>query len=519
MPLQDGYLGFLWMLLLVAYGQRDPSAYHFNSHLEHTFTQGFSAVLSFREFFEWANTTLVKNLYSHHPGFVTDGNSKLVGSACIRQVRVRAGSCPVAQQLQASFDGCHAPYSLDVEDLADYGEGWNASARNNSNDFPQVWQYQSQSQHQGYPMWGKLTVYGGGGYVVSLGTDRQNASRILQYLFDNSWLDTLTRAVFVEFTVYNANVNLFCIVTLTLENSALGTFFSHVALQSLRLYPFTDGWHPFVVAAELIYFIFLLYYMVVQGKLMRKQKWGYFCSKWNLLELAIILASWSALVVFVKRAILADRDLQRYRKHKGEGISFSETAATDAALGYTIAFLVLLSTVKLWHLLRLNPKMNVITSALRRAWSDISSFMAIILIMLLAYSIASNLIFGWKLRSYKTLLDAAETMISLQLGIFNYEEVLDYSPVLGSFLIGSCIVFMTFVALNLFISVILVAFSEEQKYDQLSEEGEIADLLLMKILSFMGIRCKREERQSSNEQPEASSQALSPQPAQTLPRI
>lgn len=46
--------------------------------------------------------------------------------------------------------------------------------------------------------------------------------RILQYLFDNSWLDTLTRAVFVEFTVYNANVNLFCIVTLTLESSGLG---------------------------------------------------------------------------------------------------------------------------------------------------------------------------------------------------------------------------------------------------------------------------------------------------------
>jgi polycystin 1L2 len=51
---------------------------------------------------------------------------------------------------------------------------------------------------------------------------------------------------------------------------------------------------------------------------MRKQKWGYFCSKWNLLEVAIILASWSALVVFVKRTILADRDLQRYREHRDE---------------------------------------------------------------------------------------------------------------------------------------------------------------------------------------------------------
>lgn len=39
---------------------------------------------------------------------------------------------------------------------------------------------------------------------------------------------------------------------------------------------------------------------------------------------------------------------------------------------------------------------------------------------------------------------------------------------LGSFLIGSCIVFMTFVVLNLFVSVILVAFSEEQKYYQVS---------------------------------------------------
>lgn len=37
----------------------------------------------------------------------------------------------------------------------------------------------------------------------------------------------------------------------------------------------------------------------------------------------------------------------------------------------------------------------------------------------------SNLMYGWKLYSYRTLLDAALTMISLQLGIFNYEEVSD----------------------------------------------------------------------------------------------
>lgn len=45
---------------------------------------------------------------------------------------------------------------------------------------------------------------------------------MLQYLFNNTWLDVYTRAIFVEFTVYNANVNLFCIVTLMLETTAVG---------------------------------------------------------------------------------------------------------------------------------------------------------------------------------------------------------------------------------------------------------------------------------------------------------
>ncbi|XP_026519394.1 polycystic kidney disease protein 1-like 2 [Terrapene carolina triunguis] len=460
------YLGFLWMLLLVAYGQRDPNSYYLNKHIESSFTDGFRDIYSYQDFFTWARTTLVNKLYGSYQGFVTDGNSKLVGSARIRQVRVKGNTCPIAPKLQGSVQECHATYSPQAEDTSDYGEHWNISAFDNSSDLSSAWHYQSQSKLRGHPVWGKLAIYRGGGYVVHLGTDPKNATRILQYLFNNVWLDTFTRAVFVEFTVYNANVNLFCIISLMFETNALGAFFTHAELQSIRLYPYTDGLHIFVVAAEVIYFLFVIYYMVAQGKLMRALKWRYFHSKWNLLELAIILISWSTLSVFVKRTILGARDISYYQHHKDECVSFNETATADAALGYLIAFLVLLATVKLWHLLRLNPKLNMITSTLRRAWGDISGFITVILIMFLAYSIATNLIFGWKLHSYKTLFDSAETMVSLQLGIFNYEEVLDYNPILGSFLIGSCIIFMTFVVLNLFISVILVAFSEEQKHYQ-----------------------------------------------------
>lgn len=66
--------------------------------------------------------------------------------------------------------------------------------------------------------------------------------------------------------------------------------------------------------------------------------------------------------------------------------NFYETATADLVLQSLIAFLVLLATVKLWHLLRLNPKMNLITASLQRAWSDISGFLMIIVILLIGYS-------------------------------------------------------------------------------------------------------------------------------------
>eukprot|EP00079_Xenopus_tropicalis_P034906 XP_017948677.1 PREDICTED: polycystic kidney disease protein 1-like 2 [Xenopus tropicalis] len=501
------YLGFLWMLLLVAYGQRDPNSYYLNKHIESSFTDGFEDLCSYQEFFTWANTTLINNLYGSHPGFITDGNSKLVGGARMRQIRIKKDSCPVASVLQSTIDNCRAPYSLDAEEMGHYDGSWNFSAITNATDVNSPWYYQNHSKLRGHPTWGKLATYRGGGYVADLGNERKYAHRVLQDLFSNIWLDSYTRAVFVEFTVYNANVNLFCIVKLMFETNALGTFFTRANLQSVRLYPFTDGLHIFVVAAEVIYFLFVIYYMVVQGKRMKAEKWGYFRSKWNLLELALIIISWSALSVYVKRTILGTRDLRYYQEHKNEFVSFNETAAADAALGYLIAFLVLLSTIKLWHLLRLNPKLNMITATLRRAWGDISGFITVIVIMFLAYSIACNLIFGWKLNSYKTVFDSAKTMVSLQLGIFNYEEVLDYNPVLGSFLVGSCIIFMTFVVLNLFISVILVAFSEEQKHHQASDEEEIVELLLWKICSFLGLRHKKEEASAMENVSKASPNA------------
>lgn len=59
---------------------------------------------------------------------------------------------------------------------------------------------------------------------------------------------------------------------------------------------------------------------VEQGKLLKRQKWAYFKNKWNLLDLAIIILSWSSLSVFIKRTVQGDKDIEYYQKHKDQWV-------------------------------------------------------------------------------------------------------------------------------------------------------------------------------------------------------
>ena len=70
----------------------------------------------------------------------------------------------------------------------------------------------TQSELDGTSYTGEISDYGGGGFTQVLPLTKDEAKVVIQYLKDNLWIDRGTRAVFVDFTVYNANINLFCVV-------------------------------------------------------------------------------------------------------------------------------------------------------------------------------------------------------------------------------------------------------------------------------------------------------------------
>jgi len=87
------------------------------------------------------------------------------------------------------------------------------------------WMHFTQSELRGFPIVGRLTTYSGGGYTANLGYNEETGWTVIADLHAHNWLDKQTRGVFVEFTVYNGNVNLFATAFVYLESLPTGSVF------------------------------------------------------------------------------------------------------------------------------------------------------------------------------------------------------------------------------------------------------------------------------------------------------
>ena len=89
------------------------------------------------------------------------------------------------------------------------------------------WKYFSEDKLGGTSYWGKLGTYSGGGSYIDLKIDEplsspvgsgyqqstsEKAQEQIKFLKASHWITRATRVIFFDFSVYNANVNLFSIV-------------------------------------------------------------------------------------------------------------------------------------------------------------------------------------------------------------------------------------------------------------------------------------------------------------------
>lgn len=69
-----------------------------------------------------------------------------------------------------------------------------------------LYRYTSATELEAAPITAGINTYGGGGYVFRIKGFIGDVEEKIQMLKEQNWIDNRTRAVFVEFSVYNAQV-------------------------------------------------------------------------------------------------------------------------------------------------------------------------------------------------------------------------------------------------------------------------------------------------------------------------
>lgn len=384
-----------------------------------------------------------------------------MGYAIIRQIRSRRNICVAPQPLDQLISHCSGQRGqLLDEESKDFCATWTFNETFTGACKWDEFKYKSSSELGTYTYQGKLGFYTGGGYVFSLAGPQNTLFQRMDDLQKNQWIDKNTRALILEFSVYNANVNLFAICTVIAEFNEGGGIVPKWRFEPIRLIK-NAGIKGFIVTAcELLFVIAIIFFTLRELWEMKKQRCAYFASYWNIAEIFIILVSYITIGLHVYRDILTMKALKIFNATHGNGYVRMDSAAfVDQFYLYACGVILFFSIVKLIKLLQFNKRMDVLSLTIRKCWDELKIFFIAFGIVFFAFSCLFFFLFTAAIEDFAQILPAIQTSFKMMMGKFDFEEMKQenaLSPLL--FFIFSLANSM--ILINIMLTIILQAFNE-----------------------------------------------------------
>ena len=320
-----------------------------------------------------------------------------------------------------------------------------------------------------------------------LPNDLSESLKLVRELEENNWLDRYTRAIFSEFAVYNANINLFCVVTLLFEQLPTGSLTAYPSILTLRLFRYVGGEMYFVLTCEIVYLLFCAFFVFKEIRMSIKKGREHLRDPWSILEIVLTLLSLSAVGLYFTRMKFTGDALQLMREDKTGFVSFHYTAFLDEWLKCIIGVIVFLSFLKMFRLLRFNRRMSMLQQVLKRCIGQLVSFMFMFSVAFLAFALLASLVFGQYMAGFGTFWRSCASLMDTLLGKFTLQEMKHANRIIAQVFFYTYTVSMVFILLNMFISIINDAFTEVRSdVEKQSNEYEIVDFMIHRLKETIG---------------------------------
>ena len=408
-------------------------------------------------------------------------------------------SCSVPGPMRNVVSGCSAYHSFLGEDEANYDPGWELPNNNTGpfNDSRRFWRFRNSSDLNEVPYLGLMSTYGGGGYAIDMPRTGE-AKHDLVDLRNKKWIDKRTRAVFVEISIYNAQVNLFAIAIFLTEwlptNGVI--FFNNIKVA--RLYRYGNNSSLMTVVCEIFMVVIMSVLIYNTVKNMYRLRRAYLRDKWNLLELLTILLFLGSLAAFFNRSRLTDKAIADMKEDQNVFVSLSPVATWDELLTYLLGSLVFFANIKLLKMIRFNHRVYVLSRTLAISCEPLGSFMVVFLVFYIAYAQFVYLVFGGSLDQYASFIVTLESLFNTIMGGFDFMALEESDKVLGPIFFFSFMMSMVMILMNVFLAILMDSFVEACEEDLQSTERECLDYFEQKIAEYFSRRNAKIEESCSD---------------------
>uniref|UniRef100_A0A8C3VXY3 Polycystin family receptor for egg jelly n=1 Tax=Catagonus wagneri TaxID=51154 RepID=A0A8C3VXY3_9CETA len=486
---------FLALLLILVTLLRHRDGFYYNRFIRDQFSVDLATVTKLDDVYQWLNRVLLPLLHNDpHPTFLPDSSSQILGLPLMRQVRARPGekACPPAKNFKENSlqkeIRCHPQYGTDPEDTKSYTGSWSRVSKRAVDENSQGFTYKPPEKRWTYTSHGLLHTYGSGGYVFYFFPKEQqsNSSLRLGDLRGSHWLDEKTWAVILELTTYNADVNLFCSVSVVFEVSQLGAVNTSMSARSFSLANFNRK-----TSAEIYLYVAILIffsaYIIDEVYVMTQERASYLKSLYNLLNFALKCIFALLLVLFLRKHFLAEGITRFYLSNPEDFIPFHAVSQVDHALRVILGFLLFLTILKTLRYSRFFYDVRLAQRAIQTALPGICHMAFVVSVYFFVYMAFGYLVFGQHEWNYSNTIHATQTVFSYCVSAFQ-NTAFSENRVLGVLFLLSFMLVMICILINLFQAVILSAYEEMKQpvYEEPSEEAEAMAYLYHRLTSLLG---------------------------------
>ncbi|XP_048224448.1 polycystic kidney disease 2-like 2 protein isoform X1 [Perognathus longimembris pacificus] len=462
------YFIFLINLCILTFGMVNPHMYYLNKVMSSLFLDtsvpddertNFKSIRSITDFWKFMEGPLLDGLYwdswyNNQKLYDLKNSSRiyyeniLLGVPRVRQLKVRNNTCKVYSSFQSLMSECYDKYASENEDLADFGLRVDSE-----------WKYSTSNTNSPWH-WGFVGVYGNGGYIFTLSKSKSETKNKFIDLRLNSWITRGTRVIFIDFSLYNANVNLFCIIRLVAEFPATGGILTSWQLYSVKLLRYVSYYDYFIASCEITFCIFLFVFTTQEFKKMKEFKSDYFKSIWNWLELLLLLLCFMAVSFYTYCNMQIFLLLGQLLKSTEKYPDFYFLAYWHIYYNNIIAITIFFAWIKIFKFISFNKTMSQLSSTLSRCMKDIVGFAIMFFIIFFAYAQLGFLVFGSQVDDFSTFQNSIFAQFRIVLGDFNFAGIQQANRILGPIYFITFIFFVFFVLLNMFLAIINDTYSE-----------------------------------------------------------